>query len=295
MDNRWKYPRTGHRGQGRYVLGWLTRRNGRITVTAVLTVLAVLLITPANGAAIDVVAKISHAVRRLVGPTHNGLAVSEVGRSFTGTAAVGALFITSDGKLTRHFCTASVVNSPGGDLVVTAAHCVSEALLSTVVFVPDYSDGKSPYGIWPVKNAYTDRAWQSSSDPDDDVAFLQLSPSKDGVPVEDVTGAEQIGTGWPSRQEVQVIGYPDGENQPVWCENWTTSFSPTQLQFNCNGYTNGTSGGPFLADVDSVTGEGTIVGVIGGYEQGGLTSSVSYAAVFGPNVAALYAAAVAGS
>ena len=31
-----------------------------------------------------------------------------------------------------------------------------------------------------------------------------------------------------------------------------------------------------------------MIGVIGGYEQGGDTDAVSYAAVFGPNVAGLY-------
>jgi hypothetical protein len=67
-----------------------------------------------------------------------------------------------------------------------------------------------------------------------------------------------------------------------------------QLEFDCGGYTDGTSGGPFLAGVDAQTGQGTVIGVIGGYEQGGLTPQVSYSAMFGENVAALYQAAVAG-
>lgn len=47
------------------------------------------------------------------------------GRFYRGTPAVGALFSLSGGHLGRHFCTASVVNSPVRDLVITAAHCVS--------------------------------------------------------------------------------------------------------------------------------------------------------------------------
>ena len=44
---------------------------------------------------------------------------------------------------------------------------------------------------------------------------------------------------------------------------------------------------------DPTTGLGTVVGVIGGYEQGGNTPSVSYAAAFGGTTRVLYAAAVA--
>jgi len=38
-----------------------------------------------------------------------------------------------------------------------------------------------------------------------------------------------------------------------------------------------------------------VIGVIGGYQQGGATKAISYAAVLGPRIAALYQAATAGS
>jgi V8-like Glu-specific endopeptidase len=221
-----------------------------------------------------------------------GTSTTSAGQAFNGLAAVGALFGYSGGKLGAHFCTASVVHSHGGDLAVTAAHCVT-GNAAQIVFIPGYANGKAPYGIWRVAQVYTDLAWKSSQDPDDDVAFLRLSTASDGVPIEDITGSERLGTSESAGTLVQVIGYPDGANQPVWCVNWTKSFSPTQLQFDCDGYTDGTSGGPFLSDVSSASGEGTIIGVIGGYEQGGLTPSVSYASVFGTEVAALYQTAVA--
>jgi hypothetical protein len=90
-----------------------------------------------------------------------------------------------------------------------------------------------------------------------------------------------------------VVGYPDGAVQPVWCANRTKSFSPTQLEFDCGGYPEGTSGGPFLADVSAASGQGTVIGVIGGYQQGGDTPEVSYASVFGTAVASLYLVAEA--
>ena len=90
-----------------------------------------------------------------------------------------------------------------------------------------------------------------------------------------------------------MIGYPDGRQRPISCTSTTRAFGPDQLEFDCGGYTNGTSGGPFLADVRRATGLGTVLGVIGGYEQGGDTPSVSYSARFGRSVRALYDKAVA--
>jgi V8-like Glu-specific endopeptidase len=253
-------------------------------VTA-LTVTLVVTVTPAEGAAGDLAASFARAVRNLV-------STSQHGQDFAGTPAVGALFTMSRGKLGPHFCTASVIGSPHGDLVVTAAHCVTGT--SGIVFVPGYDRGAAPYGIWTVTKVYADRAWTSSSDPDDDVAFLRVSQAGSIVPIEDVTGAEALKTGTPVRQRVEVIGYPDSGNQPIACRNWTREPMSDQLQFDCGGYTNGTSGGPFLASVNPLTGQGTVIGVIGGYEQGGLTPQVSYSSRFGANVAALYRLALAG-
>ena len=225
-------------------------------------------------------------------PAETGPAAG-TGQPFGGAAAVGALFTQSDGKLGAHFCTASVVDSAAGDLAVTAAHCVY-GKSGAMVFVPDYANGKTPYGSWPVTKVYTDSAWDASQDPDHDVAFLRLSDASDGTPIENLTGAETLATDAPAGQAVEVIGYPDGAAEPVWCSGLVKGFSATQFEFDCGGYPNGTSGGPFLTGVDAATGQGTVIGVIGGYQQGGDTPQVSYAAVFGTAVAALYAIAQAG-
>jgi hypothetical protein len=219
---------------------------------------------------------------------------SQTAKAITGPAAVGALFTSSNGRIGSHFCTASVVNSPGGDLAITAAHCLTGIAGTTIVFVPGYSSGKTPYGVWTVSKIYVDQAWSSSSSQDDDVAFVRLTQAGSTVPIEDVTGAETLGTKTSTKQMVEVIGYPDATEQPVACRNWTSQPMTNQLEFDCAGYTDGTSGGPFLADVNPVTGQGVVVGVIGGYNQGGFTPSVSYSAQFSANVATLYSSAVAG-
>jgi V8-like Glu-specific endopeptidase len=225
-------------------------------------------------------------------PVAQSAATSPTGQSFDGVAAVGALFTETNGQLGTHFCSASVVNSAAGDLVLTAAHCVY-GRTGTIVFVPGYTNGQTPYGVWQVTKVYTDSAWDSSQNPNDDVAFLTLADAPGGVPIENVTGAETLDTGTPAGQLVEVIGYPDGADQPVWCSNVATAFSATQLEFDCAGYPDGTSGSPFLTDVNPATGQGTVIGVIGGYQQGGDTPEVSYAASFGSAVATLYAQAQA--
>jgi V8-like Glu-specific endopeptidase len=210
--------------------------------------------------------------------------------SFGGTPAVGALFTSVGGRLQGHFCTASVVDSPGRNLLATAAHCVSEAGGAALVFVPGYDDGRMPYGAWRVTRLFLDKNWLSSFDPDDDVAFLLVAgPGKQKI--QNVTGGEVLGLGRPAGHTVSVIGYPQTANVPILCDNRAREFSPTQLEFDCGGYTDGTSGAPLLEDVSPSTGLGTVIGVIGGYEQGGDTPSVSYATQFGPFVADLYKAA----
>lgn len=212
---------------------------------------------------------------------------------FTGIPAVGALFtVTSGGGLGVHFCSASVVDSPGRDLLITAAHCVSGNGSGPIAFVPAYDDGRMPYGIWRVTRIIVDQSWVSSADPDADVAFLVVTgPS--GAKIQDITGGERLGIGQGGAgQVVSVVGYPEGVNSPVRCDNLARAFSPTQLEFNCGGYTDGTSGGPLLEDVSPASGLGTVIGVIGGYQQGGNTASVSFAARFGALVADLYKTAI---
>jgi V8-like Glu-specific endopeptidase len=215
-----------------------------------------------------------------------------VGHSFHGTSAVGALFTeTAAGHLGTHFCTASVVDSPHADLAVTAAHCVAR-YSGTMAFVPGWRDGSAPYGIWTVRKVFADQAWMSSDNIDNDVAFLAIAP-RHGLGIEQVTGAERVGIGKLGSLPVQVIGYPDREDAPVTCHGRTSVPLPHQLEFDCGRYTDGTSGGPFLMNVDAATGTGTVIGVIGGYQRGGDVPQISYAAEFGASVATLYHTAAA--
>jgi V8-like Glu-specific endopeptidase len=212
-------------------------------------------------------------------------------RAFNGTKAVGALFTDVKGKLT-HFCTASVVASPAGDLLLTAAHCMAGRSLTpagSVVFAPEYHSKRFPLGTYQVREAFTDGAWRHGRSPDDDFAFLIAG--KPGQHLQRKTGAETLETNAKLPQRVRVIGYPDATNRPITCDNPARAFTRHhlhQMVFDCPGYTDGTSGGPFLINVKAATGDGKVIGDIGGYEQGGDTPSVSYSAQYRASIAALY-------
>ncbi|HEY2314944.1 MAG TPA: trypsin-like peptidase domain-containing protein [Streptosporangiaceae bacterium] len=208
-------------------------------------------------------------------------------------STVGALFtLTASGQLSTHFCTASVVDSPAGDLVMTAAHCMGGRTASQVAFVPDYANGQAPFGVWTVSQVIDDLGWQSSANPDDDFAFLIVHQQGSTGSVEALTGGEVLGMGVPAGQAVTVAGYPDGQDAPISCENTVLDFSSTQFQFDCDGYTDGTSGSPLLVKAGPF-GVETVIGVIGGYQQGGDTASVSYAAKLSTQMNALYQTALA--
>jgi V8-like Glu-specific endopeptidase len=230
-------------------------------------------------------------------PQAVGEAAAKRGIPFSGTAAVGALFARkANGKLGSHFCTASVVDSPGENLLITAAHCMAGRPLGPatgVVFAPGYHDGKFPYGTWFIRATYVDSAWEQDHNPNDDVAFLVAGRA--GTHIERHTGAETLMVDRPP-QVVQVIGYPDGKGKPITCTARARGFDHGhQMVFDCDDYTDGTSGGPFLAHVNPATGDGWVIGVIGGYQEGGDTPNISYSPRFFSAIEDLYETAVAAS
>ncbi len=204
------------------------------------------------------------------------------GHPFGGVPYVGALFHTSNGTLGSHFCTASVVSSPKGNLVITSAHCMSGESPSSVVFAPGYANGKFPFGTVGITAVYTNLAWSANHNIDDDVAILRLSTAIQGR-----TSALTLVTGDGPRT-TKVIGYPDGKSEPVECTTGATWFTRNhQMKFVCGGYPDGTSGGPWIISKTDV------YGVIGGYQQGGIKSWISYSPYFGGNIRTLYDDAVA--
>jgi len=186
-----------------------------------------------------------------------------------------------------------VVDSPGQDLLITAAHCLYNggSYDRDIVFIPDYRNGQEPYGVWTVARLLVPSQWQESANPDYDFGFVVLN-SHSGMNIEQILGANQLGADTGYQYLVHVTGYPNDADAPISCVNYTSEQSNTQLRFECSGYTGGTSGSPWVTHFSSASRTGTIVGVIGGYEEGGDTPSVSYSVRFGAAVQHLYQQAI---
>ena len=212
-----------------------------------------------------------------------------VAQPVTTVPATGALFYPSLlGVLPvlggPHFCSASVLHSPAGNLVATAAHCVF-GTGAGIEFAPLLHDDQLPAGVWAVQRIYIDPAWRTSFDPRHDVAILRVAP-RAGKQLEDLVPGQPLGTPL-AGAPVTVSGYPMGSRgRPVTCTAALTLLDGYS-RIGCAGFGDGTSGGPWVQ-------AGSLVGVVGGLEQGGCAPDVEYSTPFGAAAQALVQRAVAG-
>ncbi|HSP38261.1 MAG TPA: hypothetical protein VLR26_10965 [Frankiaceae bacterium] len=192
-------------------------------------------------------------------------------------------------------CVASVVRSAPGNVVLTAAHCLVGAG-SGLQFVPGYTAGSRPFGTWTVMRAYIDPRWRQARDPAHDYAFLVLAPQVvNGRPVnvQTVTGANRLAFTPPVSVQVATTAYVSGRQVSCTVPMYRAAGYPS---FDCDGYPNGTSGGPWLLAPAPAPGAGdaTVVGLIGGLHQGGCSPATSYSAPFDASAAAVLARAAGG-
>jgi V8-like Glu-specific endopeptidase len=196
---------------------------------------------------------------------------------------VGAIF-RDGGNL--HVCTGSVVHSAGGDLVLTAAHCLAGD--SQATFVPGFAGDAVPAESWSVDQVYFDRGWITSKDPRADYAIARVSAAGRASVEEQIGSALSLGTAPAAGSRVTVTGYPAGVGgKPVACEASTGVAEGGFPSLACAGLVDGTSGAPWVSG-------STVTGVIGGIEGGGCTQSLSYSAPFDEHTAQLLARAEAG-
>jgi hypothetical protein len=181
----------------------------------------------------------------------------------------GRVFFTLDG--TDYSCSGSTVDSANADVVMTAAHCVSDGdggWATNWIFVPGYRDGQAPYGRYPARTYFTASQWRTGADEDDDVAFVAVNPARvHGVErrVVDAVGGQRISFGDRAATEV-LFGYPaeppyDGRRLD-YCDGPLSPdpFGSADEGMPCT-MTEGGSGGPWFSGFDPVTGLGTITGV----------------------------------
>jgi V8-like Glu-specific endopeptidase len=221
------------------------------------------------------------------------------GTHFGGVPSVGTLYYLGKDQ-TAHNCTASVVKSPGRDLILTAGHC-GPGPNGRTAFVPGYHQNAEPFGIWAVTRGYTLPGHGTTGTGSNlDFAFAVVA-DRNGRKLEDVTGGNTL-TRTPgyANPAVTVIAYPekskDPQDQAIRCTVPTTRLGGaglTQMRVDCRGYWDGVSGGPWMINFNGTTGD--IIGNVGGLNGGGLVDpadplyqQVSYSPFYGDQIFALY-------
>lgn len=211
-----------------------------------------------------------------------------------GTPTVGPLF--SGPVSGRHGCTASVIGSPGQNLLLTAAHCVSGTARGWL-FAPGYDDGATPYGVWTVTGAYVSPKWTQSQDPRYDYAVLTVAPrTVKGrlTQLQQVTGSNTLGVAPPAGTVITDIAYNGGVGGGAVTCTVPVYYTDGYPGFNCHGYVGGSSGSPFLARLGRSS-RYVVVGEIAGLHQGGCYEYTSYSPAIQPDVYQLTQRASTGS
>ena len=125
---------------------------------------------------------------------------------------------SANGRLFGHLkglgdyaCSATVLDTPNGKVILTAGHCVLEPRLgrfaSDIVFVPAYTDATAPYGIWSWQSAATTREWAYKGNTNYDFATVKLR-ELNATPIETVVGGRQMQTNIVRNQSYAAFGYP---------------------------------------------------------------------------------------
>lgn len=203
-----------------------------------------------------------------------------------GTATAGALFPNGTGS--NHTCSGTVVSAGGEPVVAVAAHCVNGSAVGWK-FVPGYRAGAAPYGVWTVEAQYLDSRWNNGRGSAYDVAILRLKKQwiNGGMRHVGYRTGSTILSGAPRTDTiVDIVGYPIGRGDYArGCSNkfyWKNGFGYT----SCGGLLTGVSGSGLRYGNDG-RGHQYLGGLIGGYHQGGCSSSDAYTPVFGSWVTAL--------
>ncbi|MCO5967998.1 trypsin-like serine peptidase [Actinoallomurus soli] len=216
--------------------------------------------------------------------------------TWSGSPVVGALFLSNGSG--SHYCTASVVSTSKKSLILTAGHCLygTNGWAKNIVFVPRYSKtkGARPYGAWTITSMYVDSRWKSHRDPDLDFGFAVVG-TRNGRRIADVVGANRLVINQGYTNRVRVIGYPmkkySSVDKPIYCNVTTHKAFKYQIYFDCNGFYGGTSGSPWIKNYNTTTRRGDVLGVIGGYEEGGKYDWRSYSSVFDKDINNLFTTA----
>jgi len=164
-------------------------------------------------------------------------------------SSAGRLFFSIDGK--DYTCSASCV---GGNLVITAGHCVyMKTWFTNLNFFPQYDNGAT-VGNFPISEIYVSAEWQNTNNWDFDYAFMVTASPMTNIPalpinfsVPNDANGQLMALGYPA---VPKSGYPFNGNQMWQAVGEYGVYGGLrrrgELRMSGNEMTAGCSGGPWV-------------------------------------------------
>ncbi|MER5621147.1 hypothetical protein ABT061_08905 [Streptosporangium sp. NPDC002544] len=135
-----------------------------------------------------------------VGPTGSQKPTPSLAKNVNLPKTIGKVFFVVNGQY--RWCSATSIQGKYRNLVATAGHCVYDPgsnsdTLDKWVFVPGYYQGKTPWGIYVGKSAWTHYDFANYEDYDKDYAFVTVYNGVAFNGVKQVTKAEYAGFSGP--------------------------------------------------------------------------------------------------
>jgi V8-like Glu-specific endopeptidase len=222
------------------------------------------------------------------------------------SAAVGKIFFTLGAQ--NYVCSGTLVASGPVDVVLTAAHCVTNAQqpghaahwATNWVFVPGFSNGAMPYGEYTARQFFTAPGWTGPQGGTEqyDVAFVQVTPATLDAGIHAAAPPPPLPAKFAGSQDTApasqayVFGYPADPPYSGLYLNYCAGpagASGGSARLPC-AMTAGDSGGPWLAGFSPGSGGGQVVAITTYKISDDMR--VLYGAVLGPAARAVYARAV---
>jgi V8-like Glu-specific endopeptidase len=220
--------------------------------------------------------------------------------------AAGKIFFTLDAE--DYVCSGTLVGGERTDVVLTAAHCVTNGpgpagniqWATNWMFVPGFQDGRQPYGEYTARRFFVIKDWTGPEGGSEqyDVAFVQVNAATlygattaaqppPGLPVEFARTQDAA-----PADRASVFGYPA---EPPYTGLYLSYCAGRVAATGGSGrmacaMTAGDSGGPWLAPFSPRAGTGPVVAVSTYKVSDNLR--MLYGAVLGPQAHALYERAV---
>lgn len=201
----------------------------------------------------------------------------------------GRLYAVNYDRNLSSWCSASAINNPNRNMLLTAGHCVYSHDFGTFLvqngwslyFIPGYHQGNEPLGRYQVKFVATTPEWRQSHEAYDDDLALAIVYKRNGTALGETVGG--LGIKWnipvavpgipynaPFSRFRSVQGYPseypyDGSMQYVCSdEQRHASIGVNSVEIDCS-MTRGVSGSPWL--IGSSVSDGDANGVVSNIDR----------------------------